>query len=635
MTISLRLILSLILALGLNSITQAQERILSYHSEITVEQDGSMLVEERIRVRAEGNKIRRGIYRDFPTKYRDHLNNQYQVKFNLLGVKRDGVEESYHTKPISNGIRVYAGRKDHFLPPGEYSYTFSYRTDRQLGFFQEFDELYWNVTGNGWDFPIDQASARVSLPPTIPMESIRVEGYTGPQGSKRQDYTAQVIHEGAAQYETTKSLNRHEGLTIVANWPKGYVTEPPDEQRLSWFLQDNRSTVAGGAGITLLLLYYLITWHRVGRDPESGVIIPLYKPTVGYSPASMRFISRMGHDNRAFSAAIINMAVKGCLEISESSGGEFTLSKTGNREVKLAMGEGAIASALFGDGDNTIVLKQKNHKKIAKALKVHKRSLKGDYEKNYFITNQIYLLPGILFSVATMAGVIILLPSADQTGIAIFMSIWLSVWSIGVFALITSTVAAWRGNSKGQAVFLTLFSIPFIAGEIGGITALVTQVSIIYTLALGCVLGINILFYQWLKAPTLAGRSLMDLIDGFKLYLAVAEKDELNFKHPPEKTPELFEQYLPYAIALDVEQQWAERFSDVLSRALAGDSSYHPRWYRGRSWDHNNLTSFTDSVGSAMSSAISSSSSAPRSSSGSSGGGSSGGGGGGGGGGGW
>ncbi|MCP3669422.1 MAG: DUF2207 domain-containing protein [Gammaproteobacteria bacterium] len=635
MTITLRLFLTLALALCLNPITQAQERILSYHSEITVELDGSMLVEERIRVRAEGNKIKRGIYRDFPTKYQDHLNNRYQVKFKLLGVTRDGADESYHTKPLSNGIRIYAGRKEYFLPHGEYSYVFSYRTDRQLGFFKEFDELYWNTTGNGWEFPINQASARVNLPPSIPVDSIRVEGYTGPQGSKGQDYTAQVTDEGAAQYATTSGLNQHEGLTIVASWPKGYVTEPSDEQRLSWFLQDNRSTAAGAGGIALLLLYYLFTWHRVGRDPESGVIIPLYKPTAGYSPASMRFISRMGHDNKAFSAAIINMAVKGYLEISESSGGEFTLSKTENSNIKLAIGEGAIASSLFGDGGDTIVLKQENHKKIAKALKVHKRSLKGDYEKNYFITNQIYLLPGILLSIATMAVVIMLLPSADQVGTAIFMSIWLSIWSIGVFALLTNVINAWRGNSKDQAVFLTLLSVPFIAGEIGGIIALITQVSIIYTLALGSVLAINVLFYQWLKAPTLAGRRLMDRIDGFKLYLAVAEKDELNFKHPPEKTPELFEQYLPYAIALDVEQQWAERFSDVLSRAMADNSNYHPGWYHGRSWNQHNLTGFTNSVGSAMSSAISSSSSAPGSSSGGGGGGSSGGGGGGGGGGGW
>jgi uncharacterized membrane protein YgcG len=635
MTRWLRFYLALLLAFGLYSIAQARERILSYHSDITVEQDGSMLVKEHIRVRAEGKKIKRGIYRDFPTRYKDHLNNSYQVRFDLLGVQREGATEPHHTEALSNGIRIYIGSKDRYLRHGDHSYTIIYRTNRQLGFFEKFDELYWNVTGNGWDFPIDQASARVNLPPGIPRDSVRVEGYTGPQGSKNQDYTARVDSDGSAAFATTAPLGRHHGLTIVTSWPKGHVTEPSDDQRLEWFLEDNRSSVVGGGGILLLLLYYLAAWHSVGRDPETGVIIPLYKPTSGYSPASMRFISRMGYDKKTFSAAIISMAVKGYLEIIESSSGEFTLTKSGDSNVKLAMGEGAIASALFGAGGSSIVLKQKNHKTISKALKVHKRSLKGDYEKNYFITNQLYLVPGILLSIAMMAGVIMQLPGPEQSGIAIFMSVWLSFWSIGVFALVMSVIAAWRGDSKGQALFLTLFSIPFIAGEIGGIIALVTQVSIIYTITLGVAIGINILFYQWLKAPTLAGRRLLDRVDGFKLYLSVAEKDELNFRNPPEKTPRLFEEYLPYAIALDVEQQWAERFSDVLSKAMVDNQSYHPAWYHGRSWDQRNLTGFTSSVGGAMSSAISSSSTAPGSSSGGGGGGSSGGGGGGGGGGGW
>ncbi len=635
MTQTLRLLLTIIFALSFTSSAQAQERILNYHSDITVAQDGSMLVAEHIKVRAEGNKIKRGIFRDFPTDYKDHLNNRYKVLFELLEVKRDGVDEPYHTESLSNGIRIYAGRKDYFLPHGDYTYTIIYRTNRQLGFFEDFDELYWNVTGNGWDFPIDQASAKVSLPAAIPQNMIRVEGYTGPQGSKDQNYAAQIDYNGAALLETTRSLGRHEGLTIVTSWPKGYVTEPTDEQQMSWFLQDNRSAVLGAGGIALILLYYLIIWRKVGRDPEPGVIIPLYKPDLGYSPASMRFISRMGHDNKTFSAAIVNMAVKGYLEIDESSSGEFTLRKTGNMGVKLAIGEGAIASSIFGEGGSEVVLKQKNHARISKALKVHKRSLKGDYEKNYFVTNRSYLIPGILLSVATVAGVILLLPSGDQTATAAFMSVWLSIWSIGVFALISSIITAWKGKNRGQAIFLSLFSIPFIAGEIGGVIALITQVSIIYTFTLGCAIALNILFYQWLKAPTLAGRKLLDRIEGFKLYLSVAEKDELNFKHPPEKTQELFEQYLPYAIALDVEQQWADRFTGVLNSALTGDTKYHPTWYHGRSWNHNNIGSFTNSVGTAMSSAVSSASTAPGSSSGSGGGGSSGGGGGGGGGGGW
>jgi uncharacterized membrane protein len=130
----------------------------------------------------------------------------------------------------------------------------------------------------------------------------------------------------------------------------------------------------------------------------------------------------------------------------------------------------------------------------------------------------------------------------------------------------------------------------------------------------------------------------MDQIEGFTDYLSVAEEDRMNLLNPPERTPELFEQFLPYALALGVEQAWSEQFSDVLARAAqdaaAQGRSYSPRWYSGRSFDRG-LGSFASTLGGGFSGAVSAASTAPGSSSGSGGGGSSGGGGGGGGGGGW
>ena len=145
---------------------------------------------------------------------------------------------------------------------------------------------------------------------------------------------------------------------------------------------------------------------------------------------------------------------------------------------------------------------------------------------------------------------------------------------------------------------------------------------------------INLLFYYLLKAPTRAGRSLMDRIEGFRLFLGVAERDRLNAIMPPEKTPETFERFLPYAIALGVENRWAEYFAGVLS-AAATAGAYSPAWYSGSSLAHSGMGDFATSLGSSFSGAISSSSTAPGSGSGGGGGGSSGGGGGGGGGGGW
>jgi uncharacterized membrane protein len=153
-------------------------------------------------------------------------------------------------------------------------------------------------------------------------------------------------------------------------------------------------------------------------------------------------------------------------------------------------------------------------------------------------------------------------------------------------------------------------------------------------------IGLNILFHHLLKAPTLAGRALMDRVDGFKMFLKAVDADRLQTMAPPEKTPQLFERFLPYALALGVEHAWAEQFSKVLAHAAAADgsgsaTSFSPSWYTGSGFDSFSPSAFTSSFSSSFSSAISSSAAAPGSSSGSGGGGSSGGGGGGGGGGGW
>ena len=166
--------------------------------------------------------------------------------------------------------------------------------------------------------------------------------------------------------------------------------------------------------------------------------------------------------------------------------------------------------------------------------------------------------------------------------------------------------------------------------------AYLSPVTIVMVMALSMLTPI---FFILLKAPTAKGREIMDQIEGFKRYLSVAEKHRLDAFHPPEKTPELFEKFLPYAIALEVENKWSEQFDDVLKAASAtteGTSQgYHPVWYHGSHWNRFGAAGFAGAVGGAMASSIASAATAPGSSSGAGGGGFSGGGGGGGGGGGW
>ncbi|MBU0501502.1 MAG: DUF2207 domain-containing protein [Gammaproteobacteria bacterium] len=617
----------------------AEEAILDYASEIQVETGGAMTVRETIRVRAEGNQIKRGIYRDFPTDYQDRMGNAYRVGFTLVAVERDGKSEPYREERRGNGVRIYVGDKDRFLQPGEYSYSLTYRTDRQLGFFADHDELYWNVTGNGWEFPIEQVSARVLLPSTIPADSIRVEGYTGYQGSQEQNYRARVDPEGAALFETTTPLGNRQGLTLVVSWPKGHVTEPSNERKLGWFLADNREALFAGIGLALLLLYYFIAWGKVGRDPEPGVIIPIYTPPEGLSPAAMRFVSRMGYDAKALSAAIVNMAVARYLRIEEDAKGQFALIRQIGQNPTLAAGESPAATALFSSV-NRLEMKRENHATFSSALDQHRRSLKRDYEKRYFLTNSLYLLPGVLLSLLVVLVTLLSLPSGEERITAGSLALLLSFWSIALFVRLKGTANAWgnlirTGNGWGRALSNSLIAILFLAGEVVWIVGSWIAGSLTLALLSIALVATNLLFYEWMKAPTLLGRKLLDRIEGFKHYLEVAEQEELDLAHPPEKTPELFERYLPYAIALDVETQWAGKFAEVLLRAQESGQDRQPVWYQGGHWDSNNLGRFTSTLGGAMSSAISASSTAPGSSSGGGGGGSSGGGGGGGGGGGW
>jgi uncharacterized membrane protein YgcG len=635
-----RLLLILLLSLITLS-AQAAERILDFHSDITIRVDGTMEVVETIRVRAEGGLIKRGIYRDFPTDYRDANGHRYRVDFDVMQVLRDGQPENYRTESLSNGVRIYIGRADHFLEPGEYTYTLTYRTNRQLGFFTDHDELYWNVTGNGWKFAIEKAGATVHLPTGIDPNRITAEAYTGPTGAKGDHYRVEMLPQGAF-FETTGALRIGEGLTIVVTWPKGVVHEPTGEERLGWLLRDNRDIVSALIGLLIVTGFYLSVWRRVGRDPQSGVIIPQYDPPAGFSPGAARYISRMGHDHKTFATALVSLAVKGYLTLSQE-GSTYTARRTeqpiGNN---LGPGEKALLKSLFkGLKTQTVPFKQKNHARIKASIDANRAALKNNYDKVYFMTNSLWLIPGILITLAVLMVSLLLLPGEDAAT-AIFMTVWLSGWSVAVLFLGRTAYDAWRNADSvlgyGSAIGSSLFALPFCIGELVGIGVLASVTSFTMLALILSLIAVNVMFYQWLKAPTLAGRAVLDKLEGLKLYMEVAEKDLLQFKHPPNKTPELFERLFPYALALDVEQPWADRFSAVFAELEQKQQTYTPVWYHGSRFNGQGLSGFASGLGGSLSSAIAASSTAPGSSSGSSsggGGGSSGGGGGGGGGGGW
>ncbi len=626
-------VIALGLLTGAGAAAAQSERILDFRSVIAVQTDASLIVTENITVRATGQEIRRGLVRDFPTIYKDRLGNTVTVNFDLVEVLRDGRPEPYHTQSASNGVKIYMGQKDVLLQPGVYTYTITYRVDRELGFFKDFDELYWNVTGNGWTFAIDHAEAVIQLPPGAKI--LRYAGYTGYQGQRGQDFTAQPGDHDII-FKTTRGLAPREGLTVAVAWPKGVVHEPTSQERMGFFLRDNVAVEVGLIWLGVLLAFYLWAWYRVGRDPAKGTIIPLFAPPAGFSPAGVRFLSRMGFDDKAFAASVVDMAVKGAVLIKEEDG-DYSLVRKDAPKAALSRGEQLIITQLF-PSSGSIKLENTNHTRIKAAIDALKKNLKTEIEKIYFVSNSVYLWPGI--GITLLGAVLVILTARDRAAAA-GGSLWLLIWTVACYFLAVTVYKKWkavRGGGLvklGGALLTTLFALPFFAGEIFGAVLVSSAVSIPAAATLGGMAFLNALFYHLLKAPTLSGRKILDQIEGFKLYLSVAEKDRLNLLNPPEKTPELFEKYLPYALALDVENEWSEQFAEVLAKAGTEDQPYSPGWYSGRSWDSTHTSRFTDSLGGAFAGAIASSSTAPGSSSGSGGGGSSGGGGGGGGGSGW
>jgi len=616
----------------------APEHILTFDSRIRVQPDSSLTVTETIQAQATGRKIRHGIYRDFPTRYTDRRGLSHRTGFKILTVTRDGRPEPFHTKQLSNGIRIYLGSKNRTLRPGVYTWALTYRATRQIGFFDRFDELYWNVTGNDWDFVIDRARAVVELPAGA--EILRQAAYTGRVGFKGQNFVFNTDADGNPVFVTTGPLRPREGLTIVVAWPKGLVAAPDAARKIGFLIEDNLSATLALAGLILLLGYYILAWVKVGHDPERGTIIPLFTPPAGFSPAATRFVQRMGFDHKAFAAAIVNLAVKGAIRIEEDEKGVFTLEKIAAEPPQnLSRGERQVLGKLFGAYDR-IQLKNKNHQKIQKSIKALKQWLNAEFTRTCFHYNTRYLVPGVIITVATLAAVIL---TAHDTGTAVFMGIWLSMWTMGCTMLTIRVVQAWRGTNgsglqqilpRAGALGALLFALPFYAGEIFGILQFAKAVSAPAALVFLLLVIVNVVFYHLIKAPTLRGRRIMDQIEGFQRYLSVAEKDRLNILNPPEKTPALFEKYLPYAMALDVENQWSEQFTREL--AVSGrQTGYRPSWYAGNRFSSSGLTDFTSGLGGAFTGAVVAASTAPGSSSGSGGGGSSGGGGGGGGGGGW
>ena len=188
--------------------------------------------------------------------------------------------------------------------------------------------------------------------------------------------------------------------------------------------------------------------------------------------------------------------------------------------------------------------------------------------------------------------------------------------------------------NRGYVIFATVILIASVVATIKFLTERPSlKIGIFCAICIIIILITHVVFKNIMSAYTKKGREIVDHLLGFKMYLAQAEQHIYNQLAPPEKTLDLFEKYLPYAVALNVQNEWAGKFDSIIAQAMA--SGYNPSYYNfsSHSGGHFNVNDFSRGISSGLASTLSSASTPPSSSS--SGGGSSGGGGGGGGGGGW
>ncbi|MBU4332287.1 DUF2207 domain-containing protein [Patescibacteria group bacterium] len=490
----------------------SSEKIEAFNVDIHINQDSSITVIENIFYDF-GTNSHYGIYRNIPLQYKRQGGN-YNLRLKVISVKDEAGEMyRYKTQRLGRDLQIKIGDPDS-LVSGLRLYKIIYRVERALNYFQAHDELYWNVTGNDWDVPVEQAAAQVGLPGYVSPKKLQHACYTGYFAAVDQNCFSQIITGGVVKFGLTQPLGSAQGLTLVFGFPKGVVIEPDTSKKILWFLQDNWFVF-----LPFIILFILTgLWYELGRDPRGrGTIIPRYGPPDNLTAGEVGTIIDEKFNPRDISAAIIGLAVRGYLKIQEIKIKRLLFEKTDwelirlkNKDMLAETYERKILTGIFGEQDKRTLgtLKNSFYAHLPKIKKSLYRSLA---RKRYFPTSPdkvrlTYFIIGLI--VIALAFLLVAINQNIYTGISISIS--------GVLIII---------------------------------------------------------FASFMPRKTKKGVLAHEHILGFKKYLEIAEKDRMKFHNAPEKRPETFEKFLPYAMALGVEKQWAQQFKNIYTTP--------PSWYKG------------------------------------------------------
>jgi hypothetical protein len=540
-------------------------RIEQFDSKVFVMADGSIRVTETIQVQFIGSW--RGLYRDIPVEYVTPQGFNYSL---FLDVTRITDGEGNVLKFDSSRERHY--RKLKIYVPGALdarkTIVIEYTVADALRFFEDHDELYWNVTGDEWDVPIQSATAKIFLPEGT--TGIRVNRFTGAYRSREQEADVDVAGIGV-EVRTQHPLAYHEGLTVAVAFDKGFVHAPTAADKAILFFRSNWPLAVP---LFVFMAMFLLWWNR-GRDPRLRPISAQYEPPEKLTPGEVGTLLDDSVDMRDITATLVDLAVRGFMVITEEKkdhlGGLwsdkdyiFTLQKSRSEWNGLKGHEEALLTGIFTAG-------QKDEMVSMSSL------------QNRFYTT-LPLIKNSLFDSLVTHGYYGMRPDSTRSG-------WIA------FGVVIGFLSIWGGGALGKTM---------------GMAPLAFIVSGILSAAMICGFG-------WLMpARTADGTRALEGVLGFEDFLAHVESDRFNTMI---KTPQMFEKFLPFAMALGVEKNWSKAFQGICVEP--------PSWYRGGTYSQGFYPMyFASSLNSMSTSAASVMASAPRSSGGSGFGGGGGGGGG-------
>jgi uncharacterized membrane protein len=519
---------------------------------VVVDRDGTVVVSETIHPRFTGSW--NGIYRDIPIEYRTPQGFNYTLFLDVLSITDDaGNDLKYETS------RARHYRRIKIWVPGARDATrtvmLRYRVRNGLKFFEDHDELYWNVTGDEWEVPIEAASASIILPEGA--SGVRALAFTGSYGSREQDADLEIAGN-TVRLRMRRELSFHEGLTAVVGWDKGVVREPTAADNTAMFLRSNWPLFIP-IGVFALMFWL---WYTRGRDPRLRPVSVQYAPPEGLTPAEVGTLVDNSADMRDITATLVDLAVRGYILIEEKEESHL-LGLLSNKEYVFHLRE---PSPARGD------------------LKPHEREIldgiftfgKGKKVKLSDLENEFYKkLPGIR------------------------TSIYDALLSRRYYGRRPDTVKKFYVVGGLVAGFLLVWG-GVLVGEKLGIAAAPWVVA-------GLASGVLICGFGWfMPARTIQGTRALEGTLGFEEFLGRVESQRYDMV---VRTPEMFEKYLPFAMALGVEKKWASAFENIYRQP--------PEWYRGGSFQDFHPRSFTNSLSSMSSRASSVMASAPRSSGGS------------------